>query len=104
MKVLPTGYAGRDHRFPYKGSAPARLKTNDGETVEATIEDVSATGVALNVETPYDNGTFVQVHIEGFGRVAGSVARVYEGGVAIAFEDRQDEDKLSHLSKKDTQA
>ena len=91
MKVLTSIHTHRDPRFAFKGEKSAQMEAEDGSLVEAVVRDISVTGVALNVETPYDNGAFVQVHIEGFGQVKGSVVRAYEGGVAVQFETRQDE-------------
>ena len=99
MKVLTSGHTARDHRFAYSSNKPAKLSHSNGDSaVEVTVRDISASGVALNVETPYENGAFVQVHIEGMGKIRGNVIRAYEGGVAVRFQNRQDESKLATLN------
>ena len=98
MKVSASGFSPRHRRFEPPKAIPAELEADDADLVKATIRDISASGVALDMETPFDNGTFVQVHIEGMGRMSGNVIRGYEGGMAVVFENRQDETKVFKLN------
>ena len=98
MRISASGFNPRHRRFEPSTPTSAEMEADDGIPVKAVIRDISASGVALNMATPYDNGTFVQVHIEGFGRMSGNVIRSYEGGVAVVFENRQDEKKVSKFN------
>ena len=39
-----------------------------------------------------ENGMFVQLHTEGLGHLSGTVARTYDGGAAVQFDNLLEED------------
>lgn len=93
MKVSGTTLRARDNRYSY--DKPIRIQTGESEFEQrlalGTVRDVSMSGVAVSIDAALvENGQFVSMHIEGLGSVTGSVARVYEGGAAIAFDDDED--------------
>jgi hypothetical protein len=92
MKISGVSPRSRDPRYAY--DKPVRLNAGDnefGQRMEGTVRDVSLSGVAVSMgASVVENGQFVNMHIEGMGSITGSVARVYEGGAAIAFEDDED--------------
>ena len=60
----------------------------EGEGIEQSvhIQDISNTGVAIVGEMPVmSNDQFLDIHIEGYKRMQGHVARKFEGGYALEF-------------------
>ncbi len=102
MKVSGTSFRNRDQRYVYE--KPVRLhadrQTFDSVLAEGTVQDVSLSGVAVSISAAVENGQFVEMHIEGLGAVRGNVARVYEGGAAIQFEDDESRERAADTIRK----
>lgn len=98
MRISGAGFRNRDVRYSF--DKPVSLQTERNEfgqqLSEGNTVDVSLSGIAINTTANVENGQFVEMHIEGFGSIRGSVARVYEGGAAVTFdEDEKAREKLS---------
>lgn len=72
----------RHERIPY--GKPFRAYV-DGVSHEGTVEDISAGGARLEAPVRLDNATFVDLHVEGVGRVPASVVRSSGNGYCVAF-------------------
>ncbi len=103
MKVGQLDFRRRDPRTPYPKQATVR---SGGRQVEGTVEDISASGVAINMALPLDGGQFennqfVELQIEGLGQVTGNVARAYPGGVAVHFDaDQEGRERIDEVIEK----
>lgn len=77
----------RASRHAYRRPAQGRL----GERpFRGDIDNISETGVAVMLGDGgivVDNGMFVAMHVEGLGHVQGNVARTYDGGFALRFDE-----------------
>lgn len=105
MYVAANQHVTRPTRYPYHKPAQGRF----GDTAfQGSIDNVSTSGAAVSLgdtDINVDNGTFVDMHVEGLGHVQGSVARSYEGGFAIEFDEGGTDmdaiaEKLRHLDYK----
>ncbi len=70
----------------YELKKSVRAETG-GREVEGHVRDISASGVALNIDLNLNNDDFVQLHINNVGDVQGRVTRTFEGGFAVEFDD-----------------
>jgi hypothetical protein len=75
----------RHPRYTVEEKLRAVLTAEDGTTTEAEVRDVSAGGAALLVGTNFYNETFVDLHMEGFGKVNARVARQFREGIGVQF-------------------
>ncbi len=96
------GKVRRQNRYPLKNRY--KVKVNE-KKIEGEIKDISASGVALEVQPDslldIQNDQFTELHIENIGNISGRVARIYENGFAIAFEPGQKEtEKITDEIKK----
>ncbi|MBT4890662.1 MAG: PilZ domain-containing protein [Rhodospirillales bacterium] len=101
MKITGSNLRNRDPRYVY--DKPVRIHSDDDNIDEiegqkrpakGIVHNVSMSGVAISTDLALvENGQFVNMHIEGLGEIAGNVARVYKGGVAIAFEEDEESKK-----------
>ncbi|MDP7652625.1 MAG: PilZ domain-containing protein [Rhodospirillales bacterium] len=85
----------RHPRYPLKGRVQARA----GEVEhEGRLKDVSGGGALLDGIQPLENDLFVELHLEGLGRLPGRVVRGREDEVAVKF--MVDEDEEMRIAKK----
>ncbi len=56
------------------------------QTHKGAILDISASGAAIRLDVQLEDGTGVEVLIEGMGRIAARVARKLADGVAVEFD------------------
>ena len=63
------------------GLSPAKLM----ESVDAVVRDISAGGAGLIVSGTFHNEAFVDLHMEGFGRVSARIARKFVQGIGVEF-------------------
>ncbi len=84
MNEPPDRDRRKHERYELKRSVRAE---SAGQEAEGRVRDISASGVALNIDLNLSNNDFVQLHIDTVGDVQGRVARTFEGGIAIAFDD-----------------
>lgn len=89
MQVARQQHTSRATRYVYHKPTHGRF---GGQAFEGRIDDISATGAAVTVgggTTVSDNGLFVDMHVEGLGHVKGNIARTYEDGFAVQFDDQE---------------
>lgn len=86
MHVAANNHVARPTRHPYHQPAHGRY---GNRAFHGSVENVSATGAAIalgEAGVTVDNGTFVDMHVEGLGHLSGRVARTYDGGFAVKFD------------------
>ena len=96
MQIAPPGNNRRDNRYRYDGAKTARIRAG-GQEIQATVSDISSSGIALNTAAYMATNDFVEMHVDGMGHVAGNVVRAYSGGVAVKFD--LDEDAQRNVDK-----
>ena len=106
MHVAANNHVARPTRHPYHQPAHGRY---GNRAFHGSVENVSATGAAIalgEAGVAVDNGTFVDMHVEGLGHLSGRVARGYDGGFAVQFDaDSPDLDNVAEvLSRLDRRA
>jgi hypothetical protein len=75
----------RHKRLTVKEKLRAVITAEDGTKTEAEVRDISAGGAALVVGINFYNETFVDLHMEGIGKVNARVARQFAEGVGVEF-------------------
>jgi len=89
MADLEDDFQGTDlRRYPrltVEEKLRAVLTGPDGTETEAVVSDISAGGAGLIVGANFHNETFVDLHMEGFGRVSARVARKFVQGIGVEF-------------------
>jgi len=73
----------------------------DGETLDATVVNVSAGGAAVTGTPMISNDMFIELHMEGFQKMEGRVVRQVGSGFALAFEDKYDGNKEARAARED---
>jgi hypothetical protein len=95
VKSDDIGDKRRHPRYSFKGRVQARV----GEVEhEGRLKDVSGGGALLDDIKPLENDLFVELHLEGLGRLPGRVVRGRENEVAVKF--MVDEDEEMRIAKK----
>ncbi|MEQ8229658.1 MAG: PilZ domain-containing protein [Rhodospirillales bacterium] len=102
MQIAANQHITRPTRYPYHKPAEGKF---GGTHFNGEVDNVSATGVAVTLGDAgiaVDNGMFVDMHVEGLGHLTGSVARTYDGGFAVEFDEAGTDldalaEKLRHL-------
>ncbi|MAN80740.1 MAG: hypothetical protein CMM77_09500 [Rhodospirillaceae bacterium] len=87
MHVAAYQQVDRSTRHPYHRPAQGRF---GNRAFTGAVENVSDTGAAITLGEAgitVDNGTFVDMHVEGLGHLSGRVARTYDGGFAVQFDE-----------------
>ena len=64
----------------------ATIRGEDGEEREVTVRDISDAGAGLIVDGAFENDSFVELHMEGMGRLHGKVARKFVEGIGVEFD------------------
>jgi PilZ domain len=94
-KNLDVAEQRADARFP-----PAKTRTKilfaDGTALNCQILDVSATGAAIAAETIPDIGSVLAI-----GTIVGRVVRHFKGGFGVKFIERQSDDSLNAMVRRD---
>lgn len=113
MRISGSSDLRRDPRYQYPSAKAAKLKAasqgqGGGQTassqgnqmLDATVRDISSTGVSLNTAANVNTSQFVELQMEGMPVMAGKVVRAYGGVVAIQFaEDEAAKKRLQHEVK-----
>ena len=92
----------RHERVELPDDFRATIKGEDGEEKEVTVKDISDGGAGLIVSGAFENDSFVELHMEGLGRVRGRVTRSFVEGIGVEFdfgEQEHDKDKEEELRK-----
>lgn len=76
----------RHERVDLPDDFRATIKDEDGEEKEVTVMDLSDGGAGLIVEGAFENDSFVELHMEGMGKIQGKVARSFAKGIGVKFE------------------
>ena len=90
------GGVRRDPRYKFPDIKRARIEAETqgdgggsnkglGIDLDATVEDISLSGVALRSAAQVETDQFVQLHIDGMAPIAGNVVRAYNGLIAVQF-------------------
>jgi hypothetical protein len=95
VKINDIGDKRLHPRFPFKGRV--RAVVGDVE-YEGRLKDVSGGGALLDIDVPLDNDLFVELHLDGFGRLPGRVVRGRENEIAVKFT--VDEEEERRIAKK----
>lgn len=87
MDVSSSRPVARAPRHAYHRPAQGRMGSKPflGE-----VDNISETGAAVMLGDGgivVDNGMFVAMHVEGLGHLQGKVARRYDGGFAMQFDE-----------------
>ena len=80
----------------------ATIRGEDGEEKEVTVTDLSDSGAGLIVDGMFENDSFVELHMEGMGRIQGKVARKFVEGIGVEFDfgvGRENKEKEEELRK-----
>lgn len=64
---------------------PATITDAAGNKTDAVVRDISAGGAGLFVSGTFHNEAFVDLHMEGFGRVSARIARKFVQGIGVEF-------------------
>ena len=95
-REAPTTDQRRHARTNLPGNFRAALKGEDGTTYEVGVHDISAAAGPL-VDGVFENASFVELHMEGLGRINAHVARDFAGDIGVEFD-------LSGRHKKEMEA
>jgi hypothetical protein len=75
----------RHPRLHVEDEFPATITDAAGNKTDAVVRDISAGGAGLIVGGAFHNEAFVDLHMEGFGRVSARVARKFVQGIGVEF-------------------
>ena len=64
----------------------ATIIGEDGVEHEVTVKDNSAGGAGLIVDGPFENDAFVELHMNGYGKIPARVTREFVEGIGVEFE------------------
>ena len=73
-----------------------RVRVRSGEVEhehEGRLKDVSGGGALLDLGVPLENDVFVELHVEGLGRLPGRVVRGRENEIAVKFTIGEEEEE-----------
>jgi hypothetical protein len=85
----------RHPRLPVEGDFRATVTDAAGVKTDVHIRDISASGAGLIVDGAFENDSFVELHMERFGKVQGRVARKFIEGIGMEFNlDEADKDRF----------
>jgi len=82
----------RHERLDLPANTRAILKDANGNELDVGVNDLSGGGAGLHTETPFDNDSFVELHINGMAPISGRVARKFVEGMGVEF-DLKDQEK-----------
>ena len=92
----------RHERVPLPEDFRATLRDKDGVERNVTVKDLSDAGAGLIVDGAFENDFFVELHMEGMGRIQGKVARKFVEGIGVEFDFGEEEvskEKAEELRK-----
>ena len=68
---------------------------------DVTVNDLSADGAWLIVDDSFENDDFVELHVEGYGKIPARVAREFVEGIGVEFElDEPEKNDMEEELKK----
>ena len=101
----PPGGPPGDQRRYQRTEVPEHVKATiigeDGVEHEVTVKDLSVGGAALIVDGSFENDDFVDLHMEGYGKITARVAREFVEGICVEFElDEPEKNDMDEELKK----
>ena len=89
-KIDTTGGPTPDQRRYQRLEMPEHVKATitgeDGVEHEVTVKDLSAGGAGLIAAVSFENDAFVELHMNGYGKIPARVAREFVEGIGVEFE------------------
>ena len=89
-KISATGGPPADQRRYQRTEVPEHVKATiigeDGVEHDVTIKDLSGGGAGLIVDGSFENDDFVELHMEGYGKIPARVKREFVEGIGVEFE------------------
>ncbi len=82
----PTTDQRRHQRTEIPEHVTATIIGEDGVEHDVTIKDLSGGGAGLIVDGSFENDTFVELHMNGYGKIPARVAREFVEGIGVEFE------------------
>ncbi len=82
----PTGDQRRHQRLEMPEHVKATIIGEDGVEQDVRVMDISAGGAGLAVDGPFENDAFVELHMEGYGKIPARVKREFVEGIGVEFE------------------
>ncbi len=82
----PTGDKRRHERLAVRENFKATITGADGVEQDVRVMDISAGGAGLVVEGSFQNDAFVELHMEGYGKIPARVKREFMEGIGVEFE------------------
>ncbi len=68
---------------------------------EVTVKDISGGGAGLIVDGSFENDDFVELHMEGYGKIPARVNREFLEGIGVEFElDEPEKNDMDEELKK----
>ncbi len=89
-KIAATGGPPGDRRRYQRTEMPEHLKATiigeDGVEQDVRVMNISAGGAGLIVDGSFENDDFVDLHMEGYGKIPARVKREFVEGIGVEFE------------------
>ncbi|NQU61495.1 MAG: PilZ domain-containing protein [Rhodospirillales bacterium] len=101
-KIGGSPFDGRRHaRHEVDQNLRATIKDEEGNEHEVIVQDISAGGAGLLVDGSFGNDAFVELHMEGVGKIPAKVARDFVNGIGVEFqlEDSKKEEMKEEIKK-----
>ncbi|MCH8237859.1 MAG: PilZ domain-containing protein [Proteobacteria bacterium] len=97
----PPGDQRRHERLPVRKNFKATIIGEDGVEQDVRVLDISAGGAGLAVEGSFENDAFVNLHMDGYGKIPARVKREFLEGIGVEFElDGPQENDMEEELKK----
>ncbi len=104
-KISATGGPPADQRRYQRTEVPEHVKATiigeDGVEHDVTVKDLSGGGAGLIVDGSFENDDFVELHMEGYGKIPARVRREFIEGIGVEFElDEPEKNDMDEELKK----
>ncbi|MCH2327468.1 MAG: PilZ domain-containing protein [Rhodospirillales bacterium] len=97
----PIAEQRRHQRMEVPEHVTATIIGEDGVERDVTVKDLSADGAWLIVDDSFENDDFVELHVEGYGKIPARVAREFVEGIGVEFElDEPEKNDMEEELKK----
>ena len=97
----PSGDQRRHERTEVRKNFKATIIGEDGVEQDVRVLDISAGGAGLAVEGSFENDAFVNLHMDGYGKIPARVKREFLEGIGVEFElDGPQENDMEEELKK----
>ena len=104
-KISATGGPPADQRRYQRTEVPEHVKATiigeDGVEHDVTVKDLSGGGAGLIVDGSFENDDFVELHMEGYGKIPARVRLEFIEGIGVEFElDEPEKNDMDEELKK----